>query len=253
VSREGHRCRGETGRDLPGFTLAAPGAPAAAARTPEQELLDAPGGLKNTGSMLLRLAIVLRRPASIARVLLGSLLLLCLAGGALAAEETPDTAPKIYKWIDENGIAHYTTDIERIPKAIRHQIGGQPEAPRSGSRGEPPATDDSATQRSTVRSSSSDRGFSQDARPEPVVSDFDDGTVVSADAELLADLDARIAALKEEIAGDEEILKSLISRSGEEANAGGEQVAALRTLGDRLPQALDELGALRAERAALGP
>jgi hypothetical protein len=31
-------------------------------------------------------------------------------------------SPTIYKWVDENGIAHYTTDRERIPSAIRDRV-----------------------------------------------------------------------------------------------------------------------------------
>ena len=30
--------------------------------------------------------------------------------------------PKIYKWVDANGIAHYTVDPDRIPKALRNRI-----------------------------------------------------------------------------------------------------------------------------------
>jgi len=31
-------------------------------------------------------------------------------------------SPTIYKWVDENGIAHYTTDRDRIPSAIRDRV-----------------------------------------------------------------------------------------------------------------------------------
>jgi len=41
---------------------------------------------------------------------------------ALAAGTADAEAPKIYKWVDANGIAHYTTDPERIPKALRDRI-----------------------------------------------------------------------------------------------------------------------------------
>lgn len=30
--------------------------------------------------------------------------------------------PAIYKWVDENGIAHYTTDRDKIPGAIRNRV-----------------------------------------------------------------------------------------------------------------------------------
>ena len=41
---------------------------------------------------------------------------------AAESEDAPATTPVIYKWIDENGIAHYTTDRERIPSAIRDRV-----------------------------------------------------------------------------------------------------------------------------------
>ena len=172
------------------------------------------------------------------------------AVGAYAQEQTAPSVPKIYKWIDENGIAHYTTDVERIPKSIRDQIGrgaGAGDNSQGGTQSEsevsPPST----------RRSASDRGFSQDAKPEPVEREFDDGGEGTADASVLQDLDERIAALEAEIAGDEELLKALISRGGEDTGSGDEQVATLRDLSGRLPQALEELEALRAERAALSP
>jgi hypothetical protein len=39
--------------------------------------------------------------------------------GATAGSAEP---PKIYKWVDSNGIAHYTTDPSRIPKGLRDRI-----------------------------------------------------------------------------------------------------------------------------------
>lgn len=51
------------------------------------------------------------------------------AAGALAAvaEEGGSGGQRIYRWIDENGIAHYTTDPARIPAPLRDRIGN-PEA-----------------------------------------------------------------------------------------------------------------------------
>jgi hypothetical protein len=51
-------------------------------------------------------------------------LLLSLAAATLwvcvaAASAEP---PKIYKWVDQNGIAHYTTDPDRIPETLRDRI-----------------------------------------------------------------------------------------------------------------------------------
>lgn len=54
---------------------------------------------------------------------------LSLAPVAAHAEDeaAPAVAPTIYKWVDENGIAHYTTDRERIPSEIRDRVESRSE------------------------------------------------------------------------------------------------------------------------------
>lgn len=47
--------------------------------------------------------------------------LLAFGTVARAADEAP-AEPTIYKWVDENGVAHYTTDRDRIPSAIRDRV-----------------------------------------------------------------------------------------------------------------------------------
>lgn len=47
--------------------------------------------------------------------------LLVLGTAARAADEAP-AEPTIYKWVDENGVAHYTTDRNRIPSEIRTRV-----------------------------------------------------------------------------------------------------------------------------------
>lgn len=52
-------------------------------------------------------------------------------GTAARAEDEAVTEPTIYKWVDENGVAHYTTDRDRIPSEIRtrvERISNQPAA-----------------------------------------------------------------------------------------------------------------------------
>src|SRR5690606_10522040 len=52
-------------------------------------------------------------------------LLLLAAVGALGLGAPPAQAadkPVIYKWVDENGVAHCTTDRSRIPAAIRDRV-----------------------------------------------------------------------------------------------------------------------------------
>jgi hypothetical protein len=64
----------------------------------------------------------LRRVVRIARLAASAALLgLCFAA-PLQAEDDEPAAPTIYKWVDENGIAHYTTDRDRIPAQIRERV-----------------------------------------------------------------------------------------------------------------------------------
>ena len=49
------------------------------------------------------------------------LLVTTIAFCAIAAAAHAE-APTIYKWVDENGITHYTTDRNRIPSAIRDRV-----------------------------------------------------------------------------------------------------------------------------------
>jgi hypothetical protein len=49
---------------------------------------------------------------------------LSLAPAVVRAEDesAPVAPPTIYKWVDENGIAHYTIDRDRIPSEIRDRV-----------------------------------------------------------------------------------------------------------------------------------
>jgi chaperonin cofactor prefoldin len=71
--------------------------------------------------------------------------LLC-AGASHAAEDEPGR-PTIYKWVDENGIAHYTTDRKRVPKNLRNKIRDVDEmrAEQTGPPPPPPAPTPPAT------------------------------------------------------------------------------------------------------------
>ena len=56
------------------------------------------------------------RPGSARVAACAGLCILALAGSSRAED------PIIYKWVDSNGVAHYTTDKNRIPSAIRDRI-----------------------------------------------------------------------------------------------------------------------------------
>ena len=75
--------------------------------------------------------------------------LLCLGLGSPAAsaeEPAAGAPPTIYKWVDANGVAHYTTDLGRVPRSVRGSVralggGGEaPEAETDVAHTPPPAT-----------------------------------------------------------------------------------------------------------------
>ncbi|HVH05962.1 MAG TPA: hypothetical protein VNE71_08200 [Myxococcota bacterium] len=51
--------------------------------------------------------------------------LLCLGLGSPAAsaeEPAAGAPPAIYKWVDANGVAHYTTELSRVPRSVRGSV-----------------------------------------------------------------------------------------------------------------------------------
>lgn len=161
------------------------------------------------------------------------------------SEDNTKKTPQIYKWIDQNGISHYTTDVERIPKVLRRQLkrGG---SPPEGSE-ETEETKIGFNEKMAPRKS----GFSQNARLTPSEKGPTESGQTFVDQERINVLDAEISALQETITTDEEALKSLISRSEGKEIDQAEHLATLRELGERLPGSLKLLETLRAERAAI--
>lgn len=159
-----------------------------------------------------------------------------VAAGAFAA------SPTIYKWVDENGIAHYTSDPDRIPSNLRDRV----RALRQAEPPEAPASD--------VRAPETDSYLwaVQDANPVSGEEVGDARVPNAAEAARLADLDARIAALQSEVDQDEETLKDLISTAP--AEAGVEALAddpGFREIARRFPKKQADLDALRQQRARL--
>jgi hypothetical protein len=134
--------------------------------------------------------------------------------------------PRIYRWIDENGIAHYTTKLERVPEALRDQPLRREELSAQA-----PTSVDSWVQRERVPDPPTQGG----AGPGAEVSDR------------LAALNARIAELEQAIAADEALLKGDLTDAS--APASNE---ALKQVAERMPARIAELKKLQAERDALG-
>jgi uncharacterized coiled-coil protein SlyX len=152
-----------------------------------------------------------------------SLLALLLAS-PLAAEE--DAAPpRIYRWVDQNGVAHYTTDLERVPEELREQPLRRDEVSASA-----PAA--------------ADAWIRQERIPEPPSPSVNTS---AASSDRAVALDARIAELEQAIAADEELLKGqLIDDAAVQSNDSLKEVAG------RMPARIQELQKLKAEREALG-
>lgn len=151
-------------------------------------------------------------------------LALLLASAAALAEES--ASPRIYRWIDENGIAHYTTDLERIPEELRDQPLRREEISAQA-----PATVDAWVQRERI--------------PDPPKLEAS-GPSPSDAGDRLAALNARIAELEQAIAADETLLKGDLT----DATAAASNQA-LKEVAERMPARLAELKKLQAERDAL--
>jgi hypothetical protein len=153
-------------------------------------------------------------------------LALCTAA-APALAESDSAPPTIYRWVDENGIAHYTTDLERVPEELRDQpLRRETVSPQA------PAAIDGWVRRERI--------------PDPPAADAPSATGPSAGSEPLSALDARIAELELAIAADEDLLKGDLTNA--EAPASNE---ALKDVSERMPARLAELKKLQAERDAL--
>jgi hypothetical protein len=150
---------------------------------------------------------------------------LALLLAALPALAEDDGAPpRIYRWVDSNGIAHYTTDLERVPEELRDQPLRREEVSAQA-----PAAIDAWVQRERV--------------PDPPAPD---ACGTAAGAGPLAAIDARIAELEQAIAADEDLLKGDLTNA--EAPASN---VALKEVAERMPARLEELEKLKAERDAL--
>jgi hypothetical protein len=201
--------------------------------------------------------------------------------GAAEPEESAAGAdeiatPTIYKWIDEHGVAHYTTEFERIPKGLRNRAGrlGPPDAaltrtPADASappRRAPSVREFDDGERWAARDRSVDRPentwdagdpYADAAGPYQDAPGEDDGLVSELEQEerrrQLVEVDERIASLQTDIAASEEALKVLIAIPVPEG--GGPLAMAedpgFREIAGRLPKLLADLVALEDERAQL--
>lgn len=169
-------------------------------------------------------------------------------GAELEAE--PGQA-SFYKWVDENGVAHYTTDPERIPAALRDGLRqlGHPgdDLERGTDTTAPKDTDWWVVRDAPTQTTRDNRGV------DPVLDPYTVGPQARAErGKARAALDEQIATLEQEISRDEDFLKDLISDPVNAADplAIGDDPD-FREVARRLPGLQADLRTLREERERL--
>jgi len=189
------------------------------------------------------------------------------------AQDEATAAPRIYRWIDENGIAHYTADPKQIPRALRSQVGKlgalgelpprSLERPDLQAHAPEPATSvpRAASTHLPLPSSRASTGSLPPLhaeRPPDAWAALDrpaeNSPPVQGEASLQSqrdDLDLRIAALRDDIAADEETIKKSLSEGMHPAPLAKGGDSAFREVARRLPKRLAELRELRDQRAKL--
>ena len=223
---------------------------------------------------------MLRRPAPASPVLVRALCAALLAVGsyampASAQEETVAAeTPTIYKWIDTNGIAHYTTDYGSIPRSLRStarqlqasssddgfESGAAASTPSGRSGRGTPARSGSEADRwaesdrpRTWEDGESDGTLWDDGdeiRPEPDPREEIEMSRAERDA-MRRDIDDRISELEADIEADERMLKLYVSAPAPDDPSELAFDPTFREVAQRLPSLLTELRSLEAERAEL--
>ncbi len=179
-------------------------------------------------------------------------------GVALAAAAAADT-PTIYKWVDANGIAHYTTERDQIPSRLRNRI------PKTASNADSSGgfESDWLLQDADPTPALGTQLPSVGAGPETISIDVDapfredGGMPATASARPLPDVSAellsvetRIAQLESAIAADQESLKGFITNPPQDGSALADRPE-FRVIAERLPDLQQDLAELRSQRARL--
>ena len=194
-----------------------------------------------------------------------------------------EAPPTIYKWVDANGIAHYATDLGRVPRSVRGSVralgstspGDELAARDLGRAPAPPAepppewdVGDAPPPAPPPRAPGTEGWADADRPPAPPPEEpgAEKPTQVAAVAPAegepaalsaedrnarLRELDARIAALESEIASDEGALKSFLAAPAPDDPATVAYDTSFREVAERLPKRLAELRSLQSERAQL--
>jgi len=193
---------------------------------------------------------------------------LLFTGPVAAAAGAEGERPVIYRWVDADGVAHYTAHRDRVPSAVRdslQEIQSAPVAPAASSgEPEPAAAADAAAPATTPAPAPAlapeSSWATQNAGPAPApVARGErgaDGTLVASRAsDAPADtsgLDARIAELEAQIAHDEEAIKDFLSTPPTEGGVALPETPEFREIAHRLPKLQADLRGLREQRGRAG-
>lgn len=215
-------------------------------------------------------------PAPLLLLVLAGMLLLGPAPAGAQEEAEASATPTIYKWIDTNGIAHYTTDYGSIPRRLRSSArqlqatSANDGFESSDAGGQPPSGTASRGGRAAPRGSEADRWAASD-RPRTWEDGSSDGTLWDDGDEIRpepdpraevqmtraerdrvrSDIDDRISELEADIEADEKVLKLYVSSPAPEDPAELAFDTTFREVAQRLPSLLSELRILEEERAEL--
>lgn len=172
----------------------------------------------------------------------GAVLLLGSAASS-AAPSASTAAPTIYRWVDSDGVAHFTTELARVPKALRNRASELTPAPETiEARKDLP-------EKSKPASAAAESGGFEERN-----FDFDAAADTTANGEnqspptpmhdSSAD-EARIAEIERQFAQDEETIKNWLIEPGADGTQAQFEAAARR-----LPTLQHELETLRKRRNA---
>jgi len=171
------------------------------------------------------------------------------AGLCLALCTPPEATAKVYKWVDENGVVHYTMDRDEIPPQLRRRL--RPALPadiappeRSPELSEPLATpdefrDEPAVEPALEPTLEATPELEPEGEPPPVTAGLPAETLAPTNE--IAELEAQIKGYREE-------LKTLISSSSATGTDFAEDPR-VREIAQRLPRLQAQLQALQREAA----
>lgn len=188
-----------------------------------------------------------------------------LAAALVAVPSAAKSAdgPVVYKWVDADGIAHFTTHLDRVPSAVRDKVrdAATAPAPAPAAQGEQTTPDVAAGPPAPAGAAAPPGEFRESERPSQQASpEAPLGTPDAGDARELAatapavpgSLDARIAALEQEIGRDQSALESFLSEEPQEGAPLLPDRPDFREIAHRLPKLQAELARLKEERAHQG-